>query len=94
VAADATDFNRFAHTGAEIVLVQNTDVGAQTVKFQSVAINGRLDPLHNTTISIPAGAIRLFNFRVDGWRQASGDDAGFVQVDASDAGVEFMVIRG
>ena len=93
VDANATDFNRFAHTGAEIVLVYNANAGAQTVKFQSVAVNGRLDPLHNTAISIPAAGMRLFNFRGDGWKQTSGDDSGYVQVDGSHADVKFMVIR-
>lgn len=92
-AADVVNGNRFLQTGKEVVLAHNTDVGAQTVTFQSVAINGRLDPLHDTAISLAADEYAVFNFRGDGWKQASGEDAGYVIFDASDAGVEFIVLR-
>lgn len=92
-AADVANGNRFAHTGKEVLLVWNTDVGAQTVTFQSVPLNGRQDPLHDTAISLAADEYAVFNFRGDGWKQPSGEDAGYVILAASDASVEFIVLR-
>lgn len=92
-AADIVNGNRFTHTGKEVVLVHNNDAAAQTVTFQSVAINGRQDPLHNTAISLAIGEYAAFNFRGDGWKQPSGEDAGFVIFTASDVDVRFIVLR-
>lgn len=91
--SDASNGNRFAHTGREIVLYYNSGAGSRTIKFQSVAINGRQDPLHNTTISCAAGELGIFNVRGEGWKQPSGDDQGYVQVDGSHAEMKLMVIQ-
>jgi hypothetical protein len=91
--SDPSNGNRFAHTGKEIVQVYNSGASTRTVKFQSVAINGRLDPLHNTTINVAAGELAIFNLRGEGWRQPSGDDSGFVQIDGSHAELKLMVIQ-
>ena len=92
-AADIVNGNRFAHTGKEVLLVHNNDAGAQTVTFQSVAINGRQDPLHNSAISLAAGEYAAFNFRGDGWKQPSGEDAGYVIFTSSDADIRLIVLR-
>ena len=92
-AADVTDFNRFRHTGKEVLLVRNTGATPRNVKFQSVAIGGRQDALHNTNIAIPAGETHLFNFLGPGWRQSSGADEGYVQVDGDNAELTFCVLQ-
>lgn len=94
VPVDVANGNRFAHTGREILIVQNSD-GADPydITFQSAPINGRQDPLDNVAIELAAGDISVFNFRGEGWRQPSGDDAGYVQFDGENAAVEVIVLR-
>lgn len=92
-AADIVNGNRFAHTGKEMLIVHNNDIASQTVTFQSVAINGRQDPSHNTAISLAAGEYAVFNFRGEGWKQASGEDAGYVVMTASDVDIRLIVVR-
>jgi len=86
-AADDTDKNQVVLTGREIVLVQNTDTGAHTVTFTSVA-----DPYGRTkdmTFSVPASEFRAFGpFTREGW-----SSAGQLLIDTDDAAVLISVLR-
>lgn len=89
-AENTSDNSRFAFTGKELLIVHNTDVGAQTFTVTSVADEqGRLG--HITTEAIAAGAWKVlgpFTTR-PGWRQSDG----YVYCSASHIGVKFAVIR-
>ncbi|MFP5369276.1 MAG: hypothetical protein ACLGI3_00780, partial [Actinomycetes bacterium] len=62
--ADVANGNAFTWTGKEILLVWNSDATvARNVTIQSVPINGRQDPKHNTAQSVPVGEYRAYNFR-------------------------------
>lgn len=88
-AADDSLFNYCLLTGKEMLYVENTDVGAQTITIYSVDdILGRSEDI--TTESIAAGAVHIFGpFPQDGWMQADG----FLYFDASDPLVKITVIR-
>lgn len=90
-AADATaapNGNSFVSTGRELLLVQNTDSGAHTITFTSVA-DGLNRTGDITTYSIGAGLFSVFGpFNVPGWRQTTG----VVFVNANDATVKIAVI--
>lgn len=75
-------------TGKEVLVIQNTNVGAQTWTATSVANRyGRTEDI--TTESIAAGAIRIFGpIALDGWRQTNGQ----FYFTASHADVKFGVI--
>jgi hypothetical protein len=88
-AADVANGNQFAHTGRELLLVENVGASSHNVTLQSVAVAGRQDPLHNTSQAVPAGEKRLYGPFGDGWRQ-SGD---VVHVNADHAEIKFAVIR-
>lgn len=88
-AADNVNGNDVPHTGREIVLVRNDNVGAQTVTITSVA-----DPYNRTgditTYSVGIGEYAAFGpFDVAGWKQADGK----LYLDASAADVFFAVLR-
>lgn len=88
-AADDVNGNAFAPTGKEILLARNTDVGAQTVTIPAAddAI-GREGEI--TAYSIGAGEeARFGRFRPSDWAQNDGN----VHVDASDAAVEFLLLK-
>lgn len=88
-AADTVNGNEFRNTGRELVVVQNNDVGVQTVTVTSQphSVTGRLG--HITTASLPIGAYRVFQiFPPDGW--ASG---GVTLISGSNANVRFAVLR-
>jgi hypothetical protein len=86
-AADAALKNQVTLTGREIVLVDNTNVGAQTVTFTSVA-----DPYGRTkdmSFSIPAANKRIFGpFTRQGW-----DSGGQLLIDCAAADVMLCVLR-
>jgi hypothetical protein len=89
-AADTANGNQFTLTGRELLLVRNVGAGTHTVTFQTVAVDGRQDPLHNTAINITAGAYVLFgDFELRGFRQSDGK----LYVSANHAEIEFLVIR-
>lgn len=89
-AADVANGNQFVHTGKETVYVRNTAGVSGTVTFQSVAINGRQDPLHNTAITLAAAEEAYFNLRGDGWKQTAD---GMVYVNGSAATILITVCR-
>ncbi len=75
------------NNGRQLLLVQNTDAGAQTVTITSVARNGRTGDI--TTYSLAAGEFAIFGgFDRAGFNQSDGT----VQVEASDAAVKCAVI--
>lgn len=89
-AADVALGNEFTFTGGEVLIARNTGASPRNVTFQSLAVNGRQDPLHATAISLAAGEFALFGpFDGRGWRQGDG----YVQVSADHAEVTFCVIR-
>lgn len=88
-AADNVNGNSFALTGHEILIVDNTDVGAQTVTITSVADSrGRTQDV--TAYSMAAGTFAAFSFRggTEGWKQSDGT----VHITASAAAVKFAII--
>jgi len=71
--ADFADGASFPHTGREIILVRNDNVGAQTITIESKA-DAKNREGDITTYSIGASEYAAFGpFPVDGWRQSDGD---------------------
>lgn len=89
VAADVVNKNRAAYGTATrlLVLARNTDGGAQTVTFTSVA-DGLNRTGDITAYSIGAGEFAAFVFERNGWRQADGN----LYFEASNVAVTFAVI--
>lgn len=87
--ADFADGFRFQHTGKEILLVRNDNVGAQTVTINSVANQrGRTGTI--SAYSVGAGEYAAFPpFPVEGWRQSNG----YLTGAASAADVQLAVLR-
>lgn len=87
--ADFADGARFVHTGRELILVRNDNVGAKTVTITSVADpKGRLGNI--TTYSVGASEYAAFGpFPVLGWRQTTG----YLMLSASAADVFFAILR-
>ena len=79
----------FALSGGEILLIQNTNGGAQTWTATSVDDTfGRQE--HITTESIAAGAIRVFGpIELGGWQQTNGQ----FYFTASHTDVKFGVLN-
>ena len=88
-AGDDVNGNETPCTGAEIIAVVNTDVGAQTVTFTAAPDSfGRTGAI--TAYSVGAGETALFGvFATAGWKQTDG----MLYIDVSDATVEIGVIR-
>ena len=88
-AADVTNKNRVVLTGngREILIAENTDVGAQNVTITSVDDSfGRTEDI---THSMAASEKRVFGpFEFTGWAQANNE----LFFEAADANVEFTVI--
>ena len=71
-----------------LVIVQNTDSGAQTVTFTSVADSPFNRPGDITAYSIGAGELALFGpFKMSGWAHSTK-----LWIDVSDATVKIAVI--
>lgn len=90
-AADITNGNSFPWTGKDIILAQNTDVGAQTVTVSSVADQeGRSDTVL-TSVSLTAGGYYIIAGPLpgQGWRQSDGN----IYLSASSVNVKFAIIR-
>jgi hypothetical protein len=88
-AGDEVDGNEVDCTGAEIVVVENTDSGAQTVTFTAAPDEiGRAGAI--TAYSVAAGVIAIFGpFATAGWRQTDGK----LYIDVSDPLVFLGVLR-
>lgn len=91
-AADTTNKERIAHTGKEIILARNSGAGARTVTVDGVALLGRTGSI--TAYSIGAGeTIIIGPLPVDGWRQTSGGDAGYLTFEGEHAEVLFSTLK-
>jgi hypothetical protein len=89
LAADTVNKEEVVITGKELVLAQNSDVGAHTVTITSVADNlGRTKDI--AAVSLAAGELRIFGpFGLEGWRQSDG----FLYFEANHATIKFSVLR-
>jgi hypothetical protein len=89
-SANVADGNSFTFTGREVLLVFNDGASTRTITFQTIAVNGRQDPLHNSAQNITAGQYLLYGpFTRGGFRQ----DDGLIYVSANHAEVKFCVIK-
>jgi hypothetical protein len=89
-AADVANGNQFALTGREVLIARNVGASTRTITFQTVALSGRQDPLHNSAQNIAAGAYVAYGpIPVRGFRQTDNQ----LYVSASHAEVEFCVLR-
>jgi hypothetical protein len=88
-AADTANGNKFAHTGKELIIAQNTGGSAYTVTISSAADSlGRTKDI--TTDSIAAGAFAIYGVpQVEGWRQTDGT----IHLTASNAAIKFAIVR-
>ena len=78
----------FDLTGRELVIIQNTNVGAQT--WTATSVDDRYGRAENiTTESIAADAIRVFGpVELEGWQQTNGQ----FYFTASSTDVKFGII--
>lgn len=90
-ASDNANGNYFVCTGRELIVVENTNVGAQTITIDSVDDEkGRQEDI--TTYSLAANDFAVFGVgltNAKGWKQTSGQ----VYIDTSDADVKIAVLR-
>jgi hypothetical protein len=88
-AGDDVNGNDVDCTGDELLVVHNTDVGAQTVTITAAPDEfGRAGSI--TAYSVGADEIAIFGpFPTAGWRQTDGK----LYIDVSDATVELGVLR-
>ncbi len=88
VAADVSNGNAFASTGAELLLVWNSDTVAHVFTVTSVADSqGRAG---DSTKNINGGSYYVLQvFPASGWRQTDGN----IYLTAADATIKFAVIR-
>lgn len=88
-AADTVNLNNCVSTGRELLIVQSTDAGAQTVTINSAPDErGRTGDI--TAYSIPAGAFAVFGpFPTPGWKQSDGT----LWFQASAVTLKFAVIQ-
>jgi len=89
-AADTDDFEQTAHTGKELIVVQNSD-GAVAYDFTltsaASAVTGRSGTI---VVELAAGAIHVAGpFGLDGWRQSDG----MLYFAGENAAILFAVVR-
>jgi len=88
-AGDDVNGNETDCAGGDLIVVENTDAGAQTVSFTAAPDEiGRSGAI--TDYSLAAGAVAIFGpFQSAGWRQTDGK----LYIDVSDALVFVGVLR-
>ena len=88
-AADVSNYEEVALTGAEIIIAHNTGASAYTITISSVAdAQGRTGDI--AAYSLGAGEYAVFGpFGTEGWLQSDGK----LYFQASDAAVKFGVVR-
>lgn len=87
-ASDQPNGNSVVSTGRELILVNNSDVGAHTVTITSVANT------HNRTGDITAYSVGAGKTAVIGPLKSAGwAHSGLLYLDCSDATVTFAVIQ-
>lgn len=90
-AGTITDGDTFQCTGMELLFVQNTDVGAQTITITSV-VDEKNRTGDITTYSIGASEFAVFTIgltNAQGWKSS----AGTVRITVSSANVKVAVLR-
>lgn len=89
VASDIVNGNNFVSTGRELLVVDNTDVAAQTVTVVSAPDeHGRSGDI--AAYPVPAGVVSILGpFKQKGWMRGTGT----VRVNTSTATVKLGVIR-
>lgn len=87
-SVDAVDGGAWIAVDGDILLIQNTDAGAQTATVESQAdqFNRKGDI---TAYSLAAGEFAVFRFNRAGWADVDSK----IHVTASDPAVKFLVIR-
>ncbi len=96
VAGDSANGNEFINDGVTFLLVRNTDVSPRSITFKGpFAVDGT--SVTDVVVSISASTSKFFGpFPVrifNGGNQASGSDAGFVNMDISNALLFLQAIR-
>ena len=87
-AADISAYNSAPSSGNDLIIADNTDVGAQTVTITSYADREKRTG-DIATYSIDAGKIAVFGpFPKQGWMQADGN----LYFQASSVNVKFAVL--
>ncbi len=91
-AADTTNKNRFKASGRDLVLALNTGASARTVTISSAR-----DPFGRTedvsAYSVGAGELACFGpFPLEGWEQQSGENIGYIELEASHTDIQFAVV--
>jgi hypothetical protein len=88
-ASDSANGNSFPASGKELLLVQNTDAGAQSFTVRSVPdALGRSQDV--TTYTMQTGEFAVFKLDQQvGWVQADGN----VYLDSSNNNIKFAVVR-
>ncbi|WP_447979085.1 hypothetical protein [Candidatus Nitrospira bockiana] len=87
-AGDVANGNEFSFTGRELIIAQNTDVGAQTITLTS-ANDERNRKGDINAYSIGAGEFAMFwAGSVIGW-----DQSGKFHINVSNAGIKLAIIR-
>jgi hypothetical protein len=88
-ASDVANGNKWAFSGRDILLVQNSNAGAQTFTISSTADErGRKADI--ATYSVPAGGFAAFFISsATGWTQADGT----ILLATSHANIQFAVVR-
>ena len=90
VASDNVGGDEIPSTGREIVLVNNTTGGPETITVSSTPASATQRLGDITAASVPAGAIRAFQlFPGNGWANAQGR----IDVQTSAAGLEIAILR-
>ncbi len=88
-AADASNYNQCAHTGRELLLVQNSDnSNAYTVTVTSKAIGGRTGDVSAYSVGANEFAV-LGPFPLRGWSQTGRK----LYFQGSNAAIKFAVIK-
>lgn len=88
-ASDVANGNQVLLNGKVLVLVQNTDVAAQTITFDSVRDGLNRDG-DITTYSVGASEFAAFGpFNPAGWKQSDG----YLYINTSDADLKILCIN-
>jgi len=91
-AYDSTNKNRFKAGGRDLVFALNTGASARTVTISAARDPyGRAEDV--TAYSVAAGALACFGpFPLEGWGQKSGENIGYIELEASHTDIQFAVV--
>ena len=90
-AYDSTNKNRFKAGGRDLVLALNTGASARTVTLSAARDPyGRAEDV--SAYSVGAGELACFGpFPLEGWVQKSGENIGYIELEASHTDIQFAV---